>query len=347
MRILYINALYQDYLADAVLVGLKRLPGVRVEEYPGNRYVYADVHELAHNLYGRGFTVYGNLDPATRLEATRNGKLGLDFEDYDLIILACISQQMGFFLEYQQRLSPRNTIVLDGSDSPALFPYNVYGGHAYRLLLPRVYRTHLYFKRELMATSATHHLRGAAAAAARLIPPPPTVVPVAFGIPAEKIVADLATPKTKDFPEHIVDPEVAAARAGTSTGYLFDREEDYYQDMRISRFGITTKKGGWDCMRHYEIAAAGAVVCFRNLPEKPVTCAPHGLHPGDNCLSYTDYPDLQRQIDALDGAGYRHLQAGSWEWAKANTCTRRAEAILRRAAVHTGISLPASIQPTA
>ena len=36
-----------------------------------------------------------------------------------------------------------------------------------------------------------------------------------------------------------------------------------------SRFGVTTKKSGWDCMRHYELAASGCVPCFRDLEEKP------------------------------------------------------------------------------
>ena len=32
-------------------------------------------------------------------------------------------------------------------------------------------------------------------------------------------------------------------------------ESDYYKDYQRSYFAITCKKGGWDCLRHYEILA--------------------------------------------------------------------------------------------
>ena len=70
-------------------------------------------------------------------------------------------------------------------------------------------------------------------------------------------------------------------------------------DLARSRFAITTRRGGWDCLRHYEIAAAGAVPCFRQLEAKPARCAPHGLRPGSNCLSYHDWPDLRRQVAGI------------------------------------------------
>ena len=106
-----------------------------------------------------------------------------------------------------------------------------------------------------------------------------------------------------------------------------EREADYYADLQASRYGITTKKAGWDCMRHYELAANGCVPCFRDLAGKPTTSAPHGL--GDhNCVPYSDYADLRRRIDAIDEEGYRRLQAGAIEWARANSTRRRAEWLL-------------------
>lgn len=39
--------------------------------------------------------------------------------------------------------------------------------------------------------------------------------------------------------------------------YIFENEEEYYNDYKKSLFAITRKKGGWDCMRHYEILACG------------------------------------------------------------------------------------------
>ena len=53
--------------------------------------------------------------------------------------------------------------------------------------------------------------------------------PISFGIPEEKIVDDVPA-KTKDFPEHIVDAEVAS-RIGHSTSYAFADEAAYYEEI--------------------------------------------------------------------------------------------------------------------
>ena len=52
----------------------------------------------------------------------------------------------------------------------------------------------------------------------------------------------------------------------TST-YIFDDEESYYNDYAKSLFAITMKKGGWDCLRHYEILAAGCLPVFLNISQ--------------------------------------------------------------------------------
>jgi hypothetical protein len=82
------------------------------------------------------------------------------------------------------------------------------------------------------------------------------------------------------------------------TKYAFQHEKEYYYDLRISKFGITTKRGGWDCLRHYEIAANNAIVCFRNLNEKHDSCAPHGLKVGYNCIDYSNYAELMQKINS-------------------------------------------------
>ena len=111
---------------------------------------------------------------------------------------------------------------------------------------------------------------------------------------------------------------------------VFEREADYYGDLQTSRFGITTKRAGWDCLRHYEIAANGCVPCFRHLDRKPPRCAPHGLEPGVNCLSYRDADDLMRQVDALATSEYDAAATGALAWARANS-TRRALRVPRGA----------------
>ena len=107
---------------------------------------------------------------------------------------------------------------------------------------------------------------------------------------------------------------------------IFDTEHEYYRDIQQSKYCITTKRSGWDCLRHYEIAANRSVICFKNLHLKPVKCAPHGLIPGPNCLSYSNYDDLMDQISLIDESAYQHLQSNCFDWVLSHTtvaCARR------------------------
>ena len=120
---------------------------------------------------------------------------------------------------------------------------------------------------------------------------------------------------------------VVAGHVGARTSYAFDTELDRTGDLRASRFGITTKRAGWDCLRHYEIAANGAVPCFRALHRKPATNAPHGLDTS-NAISYRSWRDLRRQVEALSDERYRELQRGALRWAHANSTRERASGFL-------------------
>jgi hypothetical protein len=111
------------------------------------------------------------------------------------------------------------------------------------------------------------------------------------------------------------------------TSYAFEDEADYYADLQAARFGITVRRAGWDCLRHYELAANGCVPCFRSLDEKPPRCAPHGLD-DTNCVCYHDYDELMRVLESIDEPCYRSLQEGALAWAHANTTERRAQQFL-------------------
>lgn len=56
---------------------------------------------------------------------------------------------------------------------------------------------------------------------------------------------------------------------GNPESYIYETEEDYYQQYKDSLFAKTSKKAGWDCMRHYEILANGAIPYFPELPHCP------------------------------------------------------------------------------
>ena len=165
------------------------------------------------------------------------------------------------------------------------------------------------------------------------IPLAENAIPISFSIPLEKITPVENTQKIKDFPIHIVDLEIAKninearfSELGANT-YFFESENDYYQDLQKSRFGITTKRAGWDCLRHYELAANGCVLCFRDIDQKPHTCAPHGLNES-NCISYNSYEYLINKINSLSPQEYLKLQALTYDWIKNNSTIARAKGFL-------------------
>ncbi|HJQ20595.1 MAG TPA: hypothetical protein VJ867_09625 [Gemmatimonadaceae bacterium] len=321
MNVLYFTSPASDYLADSVLHGLRSLMGPTVVDYPRADVLYADGAALKTKAHGRGFTLYGLLqdEGVDRYDVLDKVRAGF----FDLIVISSIHRQFGWLVQLLPWLTHRNTIVLDGEDGPEPFPYaGSYWRRAGHRRLPRAHTRFLYFKRELTpATLSYRWFKMVPAIVGRRMRLPRNVRPIAFAIPAEKIVASPPA-KSKDFPRHIVDPEVAAA-VGASTAHVFDDERAYYRDLQCSRWGITTKRSGWDCIRHYEIAANGAVPCFRSLDEKPDTCAPHGLG-ATNSVLYHSWPELQSRIARIDADRYAELQQGSLAWARANTTVERA-----------------------
>lgn len=338
IKILFFTHAYQDYLSDSLLHGLKSLKDVKVYDYPKKNILYKNGKD-DFGITGNGMTLYYLLEDDHLNRFGFFSPLKFDNYDekfdewfnkkYDLVIISNITHQFGYYLQYLPHLKKKNTIIIDGEDTPALFPYF---GYFWRRpafwFIPRPHKRFRYFKREL--TNETKFYRYY-----KLIPKPllsylpelKNLRTISFSIPEEKIIKELPL-KTKLFPKHIVDEEVSKNVDGSKTKYVFSCEEDYYLDLQSSKFGITTKRSGWDCLRHYEIAANGAVICFKNLNKKPINCAPHGLIPGTNCLSYQNYNDLNLQLAEITDERYRELQKASLAWIKNNTTVEKAKNLL-------------------
>jgi len=103
----------------------------------------------------------------------------------------------------------------------------------------------IYFKRELAAST-------------------PEVLPIQFAIPEERIGT---VPQNKTKLQAFVDPR-------NPQTYIYHDEAGYYGDYAESLFGITMKKAGWDCLRHYEIMANGCIPWFLNLEQCPAMTMP-------------------------------------------------------------------------
>ncbi|MBT8530719.1 hypothetical protein G6708_07025 [Polynucleobacter paneuropaeus] len=88
-----------------------------------------------------------------------------------------------------------------------------------------------------------------------------SVKPIQFAIPVSKI-SNKNIEKSRKIAH--IDPR------DTRT-YIYNNEADYYADYQSSLFAFTTKKAGWDSLRHYEIMANNSIPIFIDLDQCPVT----------------------------------------------------------------------------
>ena len=134
---------------------------------------------------------------------------------------------------------------------------------------------HLYFKREY--DSYNNH-----------------VLPISFSFPTGKLY-NINKNKTQDYGTVIPKEKET---------YVFTNERDYYNDYNKSYYGVTIKKAGWDCMRHYEILGNYCMPFFQNINECPVnslTTLPKKLIKTANELLQSEF-DSVKYYDVLDEA---------------------------------------------
>lgn len=84
--------------------------------------------------------------------------------------------------------------------------------------------------------------------------------PITFSIPLCKIVDSI--PDKKRILSSLIP--------GDSSTYIYNTEEEYYNQYKESMFAITKKKAGWDCLRHYEILACGTIPVFTDINFCPI-----------------------------------------------------------------------------
>lgn len=116
--------------------------------------------------------------------------------------------------------------------------------------------------------------------------------PITFSVPEEKIVTNVCHKKTK---------MISSLVPGDMKTYIYKNEKDYYEEYQVSMFATTFKKGGWDCMRHYEIVANGSIPYFpdiENCPPKTMALLPKEDIIRGNKL-YQKYKD--KKVDELTG----------------------------------------------
>ena len=166
------------------------------------------------------------------------------------------------------------------------------------------------------------------------------VYPTGFGIPDHQIRPIDLSRKDQKFQktapaEAYFKPEVMRHLVDYYS-YTWEQEQQYYDDMQRSWFGLSCKKGGWDSLRHYEIMASGALLLFANYDKKPVLCAPQNLP----CFSYSSLDELDDLtnrliIDGKPTKEYLEMLFAQRDWLlKFGTTKARGLDILRILAKH-------------
>ena len=257
MKILYITANQRnDFMSDTVFHGLKSLFGDDVIDLNPIWYMYntVDKPSLINQLHGRGFTLAGTIQSSEVDRTDIDHKIKNNH--FDLIVYGAIYRCLDK-LELVLKHYPKNKIIfIDGDDVTDIqtpepitqFPSACLDRYSIHIQQPSIVDKGLYFKRELTVDYARRY---------------PYIFPITFGIPAEKIVNSNSIEKSK---------LLATNRPGSVDTLVFYTEHDYYQDYQQSLFGLTWKKAGWDCLRHYEIMANGCIPLFLDIKQCPSTC---------------------------------------------------------------------------
>lgn len=137
------------------------------------------------------------------------------------------------------------------------------------------------------------------------------VYPITFSIPECKIV-DCIPNKTK-FLSNLIP--------GNLSTYIYNTEEEYYNEYKSSLFATTTRKSGWDCMRHYEILACGAIPYFPNInncPKNTMALLPKHLIKSANIL-FEEYKN--KEINDTDNELLRSLIRSLLDYTRNNLTT--------------------------
>lgn len=230
-----------DYMMDCVYHGLKTVLGDDLEEGIQCPQWYDDVDKM--KLYGNGFTIYGLLKrPNVIEENVIRGRLASKY--YDRVIIPIHNNVYGYSLIYQ---AVEHVIKLGNKVSVICGNDGDYVHDAVAELCP-------YFKRELYRETTKN------------------LLPISFCVPKEKVLSTV--------PDKEKDVSVIRPNHSGEAGWTIKTEEEYYREYASSVAAYTYKKGGWDCMRHYEILMNGCIPLFYGIescPKNTLTTLPKKL----------------------------------------------------------------------
>jgi hypothetical protein len=89
------------------------------------------------------------------------------------------------------------------------------------------------------------------------------IIPLPYSVPSELLTTDKEMSQQKK--EFLIAPMIPAK----GETYVYNTRKAYLDMYKKSVFAFTFQKGGWDCLRHYEILACGCVPLFVGIEKCP------------------------------------------------------------------------------
>lgn len=260
-----------DYQSDMLFHGMRQLLGDDCIDVDRFWWMYKSDKEKRPEdfpkIWGSSFSIYGLLDDVIKHTGRQ-----IQLESDDIVILplhhTIVQNGRSITDNITHSLSltdGKRIAIIDGWDRDYIDP-NV-------LQLCRENNI-AYFKRELY-----DDIDG--------------VYPISFAIPKEKIWQShqyLLRNKRKYDVAPLIPVNQSIDSSYMST-YIYDNEQDYYQMYRDSHFALTSRKGGWDTLRHYEIMANGSMPLFVDIDNCPKQCLWN--FPKDLCRTALSLPEIQ------------------------------------------------------
>ncbi len=226
-----------DYVVDCLFHGFRKTFGTDLIDVQKNPHMYDD-KDYTHLFPHHGFSMFGRIKDEDIDRTDIENKLRNGYFDYVICPLHHSNrnneQVINKHIDYYRQFVPMHRLAVICSDETPT-------SNSFLLGSPKC----MFFKQEL-----NNGVNGA--------------FPISYGVPRE-IFVDQVPEKTVDFAPLI--PSIHNCRHKST--YIYTDEEEYYNSYRSAYFGFTCKKGGWDCMRHYEIISQGCVPFFTDIESCP------------------------------------------------------------------------------
>ena len=238
-------------------------------KFPNNFFIN---NKDKYPAYGEGHTVYYKLEEELQqnIKTLKNNDIEARIYDkyFDLIIYLnpdinrLLSNKNLYFFNKLEKIYGRDEIL-------------IIDGHDHQDVNIKLAKKTRYFKRELTEKYKTY------------------CEPISFSFPSyysqtnKKEVPNILKDNIYNFKKNKKYNILAPNDPRFTNSYIFKEEEKYYEQYSRSLFATTTRKGGWDCLRHYEILRNNCLPFFPNIEKKPK-------------LTMANYPvKLQKKVNSF------------------------------------------------